>query len=102
MCECVQLVFIQWLIRLHSGQLPTKIYDRKGRLIIFRTALRSFINHRLTVYHCTHALDPFMAQFIYEAQMFVIACTSLSGNEARGSHFYQISGHDRNNKRVRR
>lgn len=47
------------------------------------------------------ALDPFMAQLIYEAQQFVLACwLETASNAARGGHWYQISGHDRNNKSV--
>ncbi|KIY62303.1 hypothetical protein CYLTODRAFT_494730 [Cylindrobasidium torrendii FP15055 ss-10] len=81
-------------------QLPTKIFDCHGRLIIYRTRLTKFINPTLTVFACHTQLSPFMAQFIYEAQKFVLVVTYESGNEVRGDHFFQISGHDRNNKQV--
>ncbi|KIY62105.1 hypothetical protein CYLTODRAFT_494872 [Cylindrobasidium torrendii FP15055 ss-10] len=82
----------------NSGQLPTKIYDNMGRLIIYRTALVGFINPELTVEYAATKLSPFMAQFMYECQKFVLGCTVEEGNQVRGPHFFQISGYDRNNK----
>ncbi|KIY71056.1 hypothetical protein CYLTODRAFT_441549 [Cylindrobasidium torrendii FP15055 ss-10] len=82
----------------NQGQLPTKIFDCVGRLIIYRTALVRFINPELTVEYCANKLSPFMAQFMYECQKFVLGCTVEEGNQVRGPHFFQISGYDRNNK----
>lgn len=67
---------------------------------MYRTALNEFLTPGRTVSTLAYTISPLMAQLIFEAQLFVISCTEEGGNEARGGHFFQISGHDRNNKQV--
>ncbi|KAF9001053.1 hypothetical protein BDZ89DRAFT_1147060 [Hymenopellis radicata] len=87
-------------------QLPSKVFDVKGRLIIYRSNLiRLFApspaagpSAGLNALALVECASTFMRDFVTTADRFVAATTKYIGDNVRGSHWFMISGHDRQNK----
>ncbi|KAF9037309.1 hypothetical protein BDZ89DRAFT_1220755 [Hymenopellis radicata] len=91
-----------------SNQLPAKIFDVKGRLVIYRSNLvRLFapspsagVSAGLNALASVEFASPLMRDFVMAADRFVAATTKYVGDNVRGSHWFMISGHDRQNKEM--